>query len=82
MQNVVFPCHPRTGKLLEKLHLWVRAVDSLRIINPFGYLDMLLLEKNACKILTDSGGLQKEAYMLQRPCITMKDETEWGRDGR
>ena len=77
MQNVVFPCHPRTRKLLEKLHLWDMAAKSLRVINPVGYLDMLLLEKNACKVLTDSGGVQKEAYMLQRPCITMRDETEW-----
>jgi len=77
MQNVIFPCHPRTKKCLEELHLWDRIEKSMQVTNPLGYLDMLLLEKNARKILTDSGGEQKEAYMLQTPCITMREETEW-----
>jgi UDP-N-acetylglucosamine 2-epimerase (non-hydrolysing) len=77
IKNVVFPCHPRTRKRLEALDLWDRVEKSTQVINPVGYLDMLLLEKNACKILTDSGGVQKEAYMLQTACITMRDETEW-----
>jgi UDP-GlcNAc3NAcA epimerase len=61
MQNVVFPCHPRTRKLLEKLHLWDMAAKSLQVINPVGYLDVLLLEKNACKILTDFGRRAKRS---------------------
>jgi len=77
IQNVIFPCHPRTRKRLEDLHLWEQVAKSMHVLNPVGYLDMLLLEKNARKIMTDSGGVQKEAYMLQTPCITMRDETEW-----
>jgi UDP-N-acetylglucosamine 2-epimerase len=77
IQKVVFPCHPRTRKQLEELHLWNQVDRNIQVINPVGYLDILRLEKNARKILTDSGGMQKEAYMLQTPCITMRDETEW-----
>ena len=72
---VVFPVHPRTKKAIASAGLTVAA--NVRLIDPVSYLDMVALMKGARLITTDSGGLQKEAYWLQRPCITMRNETEW-----
>jgi len=72
---VLFPVHPRTGKMLSKTT--VPAGAGLKFTNPASYLDMLHLEENAAAILTDSGGVQKEAFWLGVPCITLRQETEW-----
>jgi len=77
IENLVFPCHPRTERSLKKFGLWDMLQSTVNIIKPVGYLDMLVLEKNAYKILTDSGGVQKEAYILKVPCITLRENTEW-----
>jgi UDP-GlcNAc3NAcA epimerase len=70
---VVFPVHPRTrGKLPP-----VPDGDGLRLVDPLGYLDMVKMEAGASVILTDSGGIQKEAYWLRVPCVTLRKETEW-----
>ncbi|MBN2089070.1 UDP-N-acetylglucosamine 2-epimerase (non-hydrolyzing) [candidate division KSB1 bacterium] len=76
---IVFPVHPRTVNALKQFQLWSLIESSQSIVNiePVSYLDMLVLEKNAAKILTDSGGIQKEAYFFQVPCITLRKETEW-----
>ncbi|MFQ5991841.1 MAG: non-hydrolyzing UDP-N-acetylglucosamine 2-epimerase [Nitrospiraceae bacterium] len=75
---VVFPCHPRTRKMIERFGLASVLDNSLvQVIQPVSYLDMLRLEAEAALILTDSGGVQKEAYWLSVPCITLRDETEW-----
>jgi UDP-N-acetylglucosamine 2-epimerase len=72
---IVLPLHPRTKKTLGA---GLRKLgSSIRIIEPVAYLDMLILERNARLILTDSGGVQKEAYWFNVPCITLRDETEW-----
>lgn len=75
--DIVIPCHPRAEKYLRQFGLWDDLNRRARVIKPVGYFDMLMLEKNAKKILTDSGGVQKEAYLLGIPCITLRDETEW-----
>ena len=74
---VVFPVHPRTKKVLEEYGMWNRLPANIIVTEPLGYLDMLKLMRHACKILTDSGGIQKEAYILGVPCITLRDVTEW-----
>lgn len=74
---IVFPVHPRTRKYLKEYGLLGRMPTNVKIIEPLGYLDMIRLMGNAKKILTDSGGIQKEAYMLGVPCITLRENTEW-----
>jgi len=76
-QEVVFPLHPRTDHILEKLGLLTSLREKVRVIEPVGYLDMIALEQHASLIITDSGGVQKEAYFNQVPCVTLRDETEW-----
>lgn len=72
---VILPLHPRTKKILsDKISTFNPA---LRIIDPVGYFDIVALQKSALMILTDSGGMQKEAYWSKVPCITLRDETEW-----
>lgn len=74
---LVFPMHPRSANLLRsQLPDW-KPHDALRVIDPVGYLDMIRLVDHARIVLTDSGGLQKEAYFLGVPCITLRTETEW-----
>ena len=74
---VVLPLHPRTGKALARADLLDFATERLRIREPLGYLDMTRLESSARAIATDSGGVQKEAFFHQVPCVTLRTETEW-----
>jgi UDP-GlcNAc3NAcA epimerase len=75
--RLVFPIHPRTAKRLQSGKTRCSVHPRLDLIEPVGYLDMLCLVRNAQLTLTDSGGLQKEAFFLGCPCITLRDETEW-----
>tara|TARA_B100001250_G_C19719492_1_gene753145 strand:+ start:122 stop:1198 length:1077 start_codon:yes stop_codon:yes gene_type:complete len=73
--RIVFPVHPRTRQIINKYNIEVN--DNISLIDPLGYFDFLVLQDSSIKILTDSGGIQKEAYILQKPCITIRPETEW-----
>lgn len=74
--HVVFPIHPRTRKILEQQG-WDSRLREVHLLPPVSFLDMVQLERSASVILTDSGGVQKEAYFYGVPCVTMRDETEW-----
>lgn len=74
-EAIVLPLHPRTQKYVAEYGISI--AEHIRIIEPIGYLDMIRLESAAKKIVTDSGGVQKEAFFLEIPCVTLRDETEW-----
>ena len=76
-EKIVFPVHPRVEKYLKEYGLYGKLEKNIILTKPLGYLEFLKLTSSAKKILTDSGGVQKEAYMLKVPCITMRENTEW-----
>ena len=73
-EKIIFPIHPRTKKMLSKSY---HLPNNIELTDPQGYLDFIVLEYSAKRIITDSGGIQKEAYLLKKPCITLRSETEW-----
>jgi UDP-N-acetylglucosamine 2-epimerase (non-hydrolysing) len=77
--EIVFPVHPRTKKILIEKNLYGRLEKcrNVKLIQPVGYLDFIQLLRNSTKVITDSGGVQKEAYLLSVPCITIRNNTEW-----
>ena len=78
--QLVIPLHPRTAKQLEQLpelNKEIRSQKDIKIIPPVSFLEMICLEKNAKLVITDSGGVQKEAFFFKRPCIILRTETEW-----
>lgn len=74
---IVWPVHPRAREALKRLDLLRNLPSAVRLIEPQGYLDMVCLERAASVIATDSGGVQKEAFFHEVPCVTLRDETEW-----
>ncbi|PKP62055.1 UDP-N-acetylglucosamine 2-epimerase (non-hydrolyzing) [Candidatus Atribacteria bacterium HGW-Atribacteria-1] len=77
-ETIILPLHPRTKKKIDQNEFLKKYIDqNIKIIDPIGYFDMICLEINAKKIVTDSGGVQKEAYFNKVPCITLRENTEW-----
>ena len=76
-RQVILPLHPRTRAVFNQMGYLTTLQSHIKLIEPVGYLDMLALERHAALIVTDSGGVQKEAYFNQVPCVTLRDETEW-----
>ena len=80
--DIILPLHPRTSKIIEQnldktLYSKVITNPHLKIIKPVSFLDMIALEKNCSMVITDSGGVQKEAYYFKKPCVILRSETEW-----
>lgn len=75
--TVLFPMHPRCVQIIKKEGLRKVIGENVQIAEPLGYLDLITVLKNARLVVTDSGGLQKEAYWLEVPCITLREQTEW-----
>jgi UDP-N-acetylglucosamine 2-epimerase (non-hydrolysing) len=77
--KIVFPIHPRTVNILNEINLYkeLQKCKNVKLIEPVGYIDFIKLIKCASKVVTDSGGTQKEAYLLKTPCITIRNNTEW-----
>ena len=73
-EKILFPVHPRTKKMLTASY---HVPGNIHMVEPQGYLDFIVLEQASKRIITDSGGIQKEAYILRKPCITLRTETEW-----
>jgi UDP-N-acetylglucosamine 2-epimerase len=73
-EKIIFPVHPRTRKMIPSTY---SIPENIQLTDPQGYLDFITLENSAKRIITDSGGIQKEAYILRKPCITLRTETEW-----
>jgi UDP-GlcNAc3NAcA epimerase len=74
---VILPLHPRTRNALNRIGVDGSMGSGVRVLPPAGYLDMIALQKNAAIIITDSGGVQKEAFFFRVPCVTLRHETEW-----
>ena len=75
--QILFPLHPRTAKRLDEMGINLPASDAFKVTQPLGYLDMIGLVRDAALMITDSGGVQKEAFFVGTPCVTYRDETEW-----
>ncbi len=71
---IIFPVHPRTRKMLGEIDV---SLKNIVLTGPLGYFDFIMVENSSKRIITDSGGIQKEAYILKKPCITLRTETEW-----
>jgi UDP-N-acetylglucosamine 2-epimerase (non-hydrolysing) len=76
-ETIIFPVHPRTMKYLREYNLYDNLREKIMLIEPLGYFEFLKLLNHSKRVLTDSGGIQKEAYILKVPCITLRENTEW-----
>ncbi|MCY1546311.1 UDP-2,3-diacetamido-2,3-dideoxy-D-glucuronate 2-epimerase [compost metagenome] len=72
---VILPLHPRTRNTIQRMN--IKLPSNIIVVDPVGYLEMVWLEVNCRVIATDSGGVQKEAYFHHKPCVTLREETEW-----